>query len=65
MDDRSDILARACKAVEKQRLGQASTILATEYPFTPPTNAGRKYSPSLLLGDAPITRQMSNYLAQN
>jgi hypothetical protein len=45
MDDKSDILARACKAVEEQRLGQASTILATEYPFTPPTNAGRKYSP--------------------
>ena len=41
MDDKSDILARACKAVEEQRLGQASTILATEYPFTPlTTNAG-------------------------
>ena len=45
MDDKSDILARACKAVEEQRPGQASTILATEYPFTPLTNAGRKYSP--------------------
>ena len=46
MDDKSDILARACKAVEEQRLGQASTILAAEYPFTPLTNAGRRYSPS-------------------
>ena len=45
MDDKSDILARACKAVEERRLGQASTILAAEYPFTPlTTNAGRKYS---------------------
>jgi hypothetical protein len=45
MNDKSDILARACKAVEEQRLGQASTILATEYPFTPlMTNAERKYS---------------------
>ena len=43
-DDKSDILTRACKAVEEQRLGQASTILATEYPFTPLINAGRKYS---------------------
>ena len=31
--------------MEEQRLGQASTILATEYPFTSLTNAGRKYSP--------------------
>ena len=45
MDDKSDILARACKAVEEQRLEQASTILATEYPFAPLTkNAERKYS---------------------
>jgi hypothetical protein len=46
MDDKSDILARACRAAEEQRLGEASSILATEYPFTPPTNAQRKYSPS-------------------
>ena len=31
--------------MEEQRPGQASTILAAEYPFTPLPNAGRNYSP--------------------
>ena len=45
MLDKSDVLARVCQAVDSNQLGEASSLLANDYPFTPLANVGRRYTP--------------------
>lgn len=44
MDDRSQILARACEALERHAATEASAVIAAEYPFSPLPVAQRKYT---------------------
>lgn len=44
MSDKCGVVARVCEAISGNRLEQASAALLSGYPFTPLTNAGRRYS---------------------
>src|SRR5262245_9325691 len=42
--DPPDVLRRACDSIEHDRLAEAAAVISTDYPFTPFSNVGRRYS---------------------
>ena len=42
--DPSEVLRRVCQSIEHDRLADAAAIISKDYPFTPFSNVGRRYS---------------------
>lgn len=48
-DEKADIIADVCAALATNRVHDATQSLAGRYPFAPPGNVGRRYSPRDLM----------------